>query len=134
MSRTPCGSRLLDPFRSLPCRTAGGWSRRTGISEIYVNEKGELIITLTDNTVHNVGKIVGEDGQNGINGADGQNGKDGEDGKDGTNGIDGQDGKDGRGIYDISLNNAGELIITLSDNTVYNLGIITGADGKDGNR
>ena len=104
----------------------------TGISEIYVNEKGELIITLTDNTVHNVGKIVGEDGQNGINGADGQNGKDGEDGKDGTNGIDGQDGKDGRGIYDISLNNAGELIITLSDNTVYNLGIITGADGKDG--
>ena len=104
----------------------------TGISEIYVNEKGELIITLTDNTVHNIGKIVGEDGQNGINGADGQNGKDGEDGKDGTNGIDGQDGKDGRGIYDISLNNAGELIITLSDNTVYNLGIITGADGKDG--
>ena len=104
----------------------------TGISEIYVNEKGELIITLTDNTVHNVGKIVGEDGQNGINGADGQNGKDGEDGKDGTNGIDGQDGKDGRGIYDISLNNAGELIITLSDNTVYNLGTITGADGKDG--
>ena len=104
----------------------------TGISEIYVNEKGELIITLTDNTVHNIGKIVGEDGQNGINGADGQNGKDGEDGKDGTNGIDGQDGKDGRGIYDISLNNAGELIITLSDNTVYNLGTITGADGKDG--
>ena len=53
-------------------------------------------------------------------------------GNGGSNGITRHHGQDGRGIYDISLNNAGELIITLSDNTVYNLGTITGADGKDG--
>ena len=97
-----------------------------GISNITLSESGELIITLSDNTVYNLGTITGADGQDG---ADGQNGKDGEGG---VNGQKGGDGKDGVGISNITLSESGELIITLSDNTVYNLGTITGADGQDG--
>ena len=65
-----------------------------------LNEKGELILTYSDNTTQNVGVVKGEDGKDGVDGKDGQDGKDGlngENGKDGVDGKDGQDGKDGVG-------------------------------------
>jgi len=62
----------------------------------------------------------------------GDKGDKGDTGNDGKNGIDGRDGKDGVGIADVALNDAGELIVTLTDGTVKNLGKITGTDGKDG--
>ncbi len=46
-------------------------------------------------------------------------------------GADGKDGVDGRGIDNVTIYN-GELLIHLTDNTIINLGPITGADGKDG--
>lgn len=37
-----------------------------GIKNAVLNEKGELIFTLTNNSIINVGKVVGENGKNGI--------------------------------------------------------------------
>ncbi len=86
----------------------------------------------------------GIDGKDGINGKDGTNGKDGVDGKngtdgtDGTDGIDGKDGvngvdgKDGIGIKKTEINTDGELVITYTDGTVSNLGVVVGENGKDG--
>lgn len=120
-----------------------------GISSIIRNEDDEIIVTLTDGTIKNLGKVLngkdgadGKDGTNGIDGKDGVNGKDGKDGingidgidgKDGINGTDGKDGengKDGVGIVDIIRNENNEIIVILSDGTTKNLGKVT--DGKDG--
>ena len=59
-------------------------------------------------------------------------GADGLDGKDGENGKDGADGKNCVGIKSIEINEKGKLIVTLSNETVINLGVVKGADGKDG--
>ena len=52
-----------------------------------INENGELILSMSDDTTQNLGKVKGE------RGADGKDGEDGEDGKDGKDGKDGEDGK-----------------------------------------
>ena len=59
------------------------------------SSEGELLITLSDNTILNLGKAVGKDGKDGMpgqNGADGKDGIPGKDGKDGAPGIPGEDG------------------------------------------
>ena len=66
-----------------------------GIKTASFSSKGELLITLTDGTVLNVGQAVGKNGADGKDGIDGNDGVDGSDGKDGTDGKDGKDGKDG---------------------------------------
>lgn len=69
----------------------------------------------------------GKDGKNGIDGKDGKNGSNGlngKDGKDGTSGKDGVNGKDGIGIKNSTINNKGELIITYTDNSSVNLGVV----------
>ncbi len=100
-----------------------------GIKTTTINADGELIITLTDGSVHNLGNVIGKDGEDGQNGTDG---KDGENGKDGLNGTDGKDGTDGVGIKTTAINANGELIITLTDGTIHNLGKVVGADGQNG--
>lgn len=62
----------------------------------------------------------------------GENGKDGKDGKDGEQGPKGESGENGVGILKIEINDKGELVITLSNGTVTNLGVIVGKDGADG--
>ncbi len=92
------------------------------VNEVHINTDGELLMSFSDGTNKNLGKVVGTDG---VNGKDGANGADGyspsisvsstetgymlaidhdenftenvfiENGKDGTNGVDGKDGKDG---------------------------------------
>lgn len=135
-----------------------------GVKSVAIDENGNLIITLTDDTVHNLGKVVGAKGEagtagtNGINGtgiksaqidADGNliltftdgvitnlgkivgtDGKDGVNGKDGTNGKDGKDGKDGLGIKGCRIDDGGDLIITLTDNTTLNAGNISAISDK----
>ena len=92
----------------------------------------------------------------GENGVDGQNGQDGADGitpqlrineetnywevsyDDGATwtSLDikacGENGADGVGVQSAELNKNGELIITLTNGNTFNLGVIKGADGKDG--
>ena len=57
--------------------------------------------------------------------ATGKDGINGTDGKDGIDGVDGTDGKDGLGISDIVIDAAGDLIITMTDGTVKNVGKVT---------
>jgi len=96
------------------------------VAKSEINSKGELVITYSDNRVENLGVVVGAAGK------DGTDGKDGQDGTDGKDGVDGVNGKDGIGIEEIVINEADELVITLSNETTVNLGCIKGADGKDG--
>lgn len=116
------------------------------------NSNGELVLTLSDGSQINAGKVAGTDGKNGKNGKDGKNGQDGEDGtngangvngKDGANGINGVNGKDGMngtngvdgvGISNIVVTPDGKLNITLSNATTLNLGTIKGADGAKGEK
>lgn len=79
-----------------------------GIMNITIDEDGSLIITLTDDTVIDLGNIRGADGMPGLQGAD------------------------GIGIQSAVIDDDGYLLITLTDNVVTNLGKIVGSDGKDG--
>ena len=88
-----------------------------GITNSEINKNGELVITYSNNTVDNLGVVVGADGKDGTNG---------------TNGVDGIDGKDGIGITNAEINTSGELTLTYSDGKSANLGKVVGADGKDG--
>ncbi len=125
-----------------------------GVKSVTVDEDGNLIITLTDNTVHNAGKVIASNGENGKNGADGvgienavvdENGNliitlsDGTahnlgrvTGEKGDAGKDGQDGSNGNGIQSADIDADGNLIITFTDGVVTNLGKIVGTDGKNG--
>ncbi len=84
--------------------------KSTTVSITYLNSDG-----ITTFTVY--------DGQDGFNGQDGTNG---------TNGTNGKDGKDGIGIKNAEVNENGELIITYTDNTFINLGVVVGANGTNG--
>lgn len=77
-------------------------------------------------------RAVGTTGATGAAGATGATGAPGAAGRNGTDGKDGKDGKDGVGIREVSLNDSGELIVTLTDGTETNLGKITGEDGAPG--
>lgn len=73
--------------------------------------------------------VKGKDYFDGKDGADGLDGKNGVDGKNGKDGKDGQDGEDGIGIYNIEINDKGELIITLTNGKKINCGVVKGKDG-----
>ena len=83
-----------------------------GIVSVMLDNKGHLIVYLSNGTVTDCGKIMGEDGKDGVDGAPG---KDGEDGKDG---VDGAPGKDGATIAKVEFDDEGRLVITLTDGTV----------------
>ena len=94
----------------------------------------------------------GKDGKDGTNGTNGQDGKDGKSayqiwldngntgteadfltwlkGKDGANGQDGANGKDGTGIQSATINNNGELIVTLDDGTIINAGQVVAPEKR----
>ena len=78
-------------------------------------------------------KATGEDGDIGAQGKKGDTGLAGQNGVDGLNGkdgINGKDGKDGIGIKKAEINDNGELVITYTDGTLSNLGVVVGEDGK----
>lgn len=62
----------------------------------------------------------------------GKDGLDGVDGNNGENGTNGKDGADGVGVKNISKTANGELIVELTDLTLFNLGKINGKNGNDG--
>ncbi len=92
------------------------------------NDRGQLILTLSDGTTLNLGNAVGENGKNGSdgrNGTDGKNGVDGKDGKDGVNGV---------SVSGVDLTDAGELVLRFSDDRMVNVGRVTGAQGIQGEK
>ena len=66
----------------------------------------------------------GASGQNGTNGINGKNGVNGQDGQNGQDGKDGQDGTAGRGIDNAMIDNDGHLILTMTDGTTINAGLV----------
>ena len=115
----------------------------------YIGSNGNWWIGTMDTGVRANGKN-GSSGSDGSDGRDGRDGKDGEDGEDGLTpfigsngnwwigaadtgvpaaGTDGAPGRDGVGISGLFINEAGELVITLTDGTENNLGRVTGEDG-----
>ena len=101
------------------------------VKNVELNENGELVITLTDGNEVNLGVVVGEDGNNG---ADGLTPYIGENGNwfigDIDTGVSAQ-GQDGVGIKNITINENGELVITLTDGNEVNLGVVVGEDGEN---
>lgn len=86
----------------------------------YVSASGYLILTHTDGAETNAGNVKGEPGE------------DGDDGDDGTNGTNGDDGADGVSVQDAELDPQGNLILTLSNGFVDNVGRVKGEPGNDG--
>ncbi|WP_412100092.1 ExeM/NucH family extracellular endonuclease [Corynebacterium aurimucosum] len=82
-----------------------------GIKSVTIDDNGHLIITYTDGTTEDAGKVVGADGK---------------DGKDGA------DGKDGRGIKSVTTNDKGEVVVTYTDGTSEILGTLADAKGDQG--
>ena len=66
-----------------------------GVKDAEINDKGELVITLTNGQVLNLGVVVGADGEQGPEGPQGKPGEDGEDGEQGPEGPQGKPGEDG---------------------------------------
>ncbi|MDD6044496.1 MAG: leucine-rich repeat protein [Clostridia bacterium] len=93
------------------------------ITDAKVDDYGELILYMSDGTSINAGVVKGEDGKDGKNGTDGLNGVDGKDGADGQNGV---------GIAKAAVNDSGDLMIRLTDDTLINAGQVAGKNGKDG--
>lgn len=71
----------------------------------------------------------GADGAPGRDGIDGQAGKDGADGRDGKDGINGKDGID---AMDVVIDREGQLVFTMSDGRMRNVGLVVGKDGEPG--
>lgn len=75
-----------------------------GVTSFLTNAEGNLIVTFTDGTTQDAGKVVGKNGADGIN---------------------------GRGILSAGLD-AGNLIIRYSDGTQENVGMVVGPEGQAG--
>ena len=102
----------------IPATGDKGETGQTGANGLtpYIGTNGNWWIGSTDTGI----RAAGQNGKGGADGKDGQDGKDGADGKDGLDGI---------GIADLVINENGELVVTLTDGTVKNLGKVTGSDG-----
>lgn len=83
-----------------------------GIKSLTLSPSGELVVTMTDNSITNLGNIKGEKGDKG------------------DQGLQGEKGADGRGIAKTEFVN-GELVITYTDGTSDNLGSVSGTGEKE---
>jgi hypothetical protein len=88
-----------------------------GLASALINRDGQFVVTTTDGKSHELGVVVGRDG------ADGANGK---------NGANGTDGRDGLGLASAIIDKEDRLVVTMTDGSIKDLGIVVGRDGKDG--
>ncbi|MCD8040291.1 MAG: leucine-rich repeat domain-containing protein [Clostridia bacterium] len=95
----------------------------TGISSVYINSDGELVVTLSTGNNLYLGKVTGEDGTDGVDGADGSTWLTGSGVPDNENGNDG----------DLYLDTQSYDIYTKTEGAWSKIGNIKGADGNDGN-
>lgn len=111
------------------------------------------VILVTGDGIWIIEGLNGHDGADGADGVDGKDGLNGQNGKDGQNGksayelaladgfegslhewllslaVRGGDGKDGAGVSGVYVNSLGELIVTLSNGSILNAGVIA-SDGS----
>lgn len=90
-------------------RDGGNGADGRGISS-FNSDSGSLIVTFTDNSTQDLGRIVGKDGDKGDKGEEGQS---------------------GRGIVSTDIV-SGALIVSFDDGTSQNAGIIVGPRGENG--
>lgn len=72
-----------------------------GMAGAMIDRQGNLIITMTDGSIHALGLVVGRDGEPGKDGAPGRDGRDG------------VDGRDGLGFEDMEAEYDGERTVTV---------------------
>jgi hypothetical protein len=133
-------------------RGEAGENGKDGISIVRASLEpdGSLSITLSDQTKHTVGNIIGPKGEPGAKGEPGErgpagdagppgeagqpglNGKDGAPGPKGDLGEQGIPGKDGVGLAGAVIDRKGSLILTMTDGKTVDLGLVVGAPGQDG--
>jgi hypothetical protein len=95
----------------------------------------ETEISALRSIVANVQKQVGPMGPAGPRGQDGRDGRDGIDGlngRDGSDGINGTNGKDGISVVNASIDFDGSLVLSLSDGTVIDAGVVVAANSRTG--
>ena len=106
------------------------------VTKAEINTDGELVLTFSDGSTTNVGRVVGADGASGTNGTDGANG---------TNGVDGTDGvgiasikqtttsteDGGTNVVTVTLTNGNTATFEVKNGSKGSDGT-NGADGKDG--
>lgn len=91
-----------------------------GVQSFTINGDGELVVTLTDGTIKNLGLVKGEQGGQGNQGSQGEKGDKGDQGEKGDKGDQGEKGDkgdQGKGIVSVSVNEEGKLVIVYSDET-----------------
>ena len=76
---------------------------------------------------------VGPKGDTGEKGEKGDTGEQGIQGEKGDTGEQGEQGEEGRSIVSAEVNANGVLVLTFSDNTVVETGVVKGADGTSVN-
>jgi integrin beta 3 len=121
-----------------------------GIDALEIDVQGNLVAKFSDGEEVNLGLVVGHDGADGKDGSPGiqgppglpglqgekgdtgKIGPQGERGLPGENGMDGAPGRDGVGLAGAFINRSGELIVTLTDGSTRELGLIVGKDGAQG--
>lgn len=96
---------------------ADGVDGADGLSIIgaAIDGNGHLLLTLSNSTVLDAGYVVGQAGVDGV------------DGTDGADGNDGAAGTDGRGIVSMAIDGSDHLIITYTDSSTEDAGLIPGA-------
>ena len=100
-----------------------------GISSIK-SVNYELIITLTDGTVHNLGNVRGEQGAKGAQGAQGIKGDKGEQGIQGVKGDKGDNGVSP--TVSVTETTNGHTVAITDVNGTQSFDVLNGKDGKDG--
>ncbi len=99
--------------------------------EITETDEGtQITIILTNGEKYTFTIKNGQDGEDGKPGEAGQPGADGEDGQPGADGKPGADGADGVGIADITVNEDGQLVITLTDGTTKTVDVPSSESGN----
>lgn len=99
---------IADNIATINILGGDGTGSGVGIASAIINGSGNLVITLTDGTVLDTGRVVGTNGVNGTNG---------------TNGI---------SITSASVNGTGQLVVGLSNGQTLNAGSVVGPQGPFG--
>ncbi len=82
------------------CSQDNGGATATSVQSVAIDTNGNLIVTFSDGTTRNAGKVKGENGTNGTNGVDGVS------------------------VRDVYVNGNGELIVVFSDGSKHNAGSV----------
>jgi collagen type VII alpha len=91
-----------------------------GVSSAVVNSSGQLVLTKQDGTTVNAGSVIGPKGDTGNTGPQG------------IQGETGSQGPSGLTVTGAAVNGSGRLIVTRSDSSIIDAGLVIGPKGDTG--